>query len=671
MYVTYENSQQCITSYKDVEPHPRIPFVPLTRLGDAGASGSLVSEGLSIECNGIDSSILKSAPNSDFRPTRLLRTSDMAVVPGTEAKNGYCALSYPWEWSGDIETVETNDDDNDDNDDNSNDLDPTTTSTTSFPSPRQRQRRVDRGHHIYVERPARPFTNLMFGVAHRETEQKNPFERYLQRYRRMESESNPNTHCVSFTEIIKQLCWMFEIDYIWYDQLCILQSNHQDKQNEIRQMHQIYGNAQFTLVMIPEMRFNSKYVEEIYEGRTPTQRGIQECIQQIATSKWAQRTWTFEEAVLSKRLLFVGRNVHVWSDTLVSTTHPWHVLPRLQRKKIDIDLVPTSLRSTVKLRRDKKEQDKKKNSVKISDLRDESHVRFVQNLCTITPDTISASSALWHIHRGKSTQDHDKIFALANIFPRLMDGMNDFSYDQPLLPLMSQFYNNLIQHDLSILCFGKAAVDIDMYHGMGRKSNTVGITSWTGVGGSHMLQTPTHPMAPTTSFGRYFVTEEGYLSIYSKSIPVSIDIVDRCPHTSAVHTYMIKDRGTAGSLKATMDHGSYLQVVSYGLTPTHWLSPWEYSASTLALDDLSLSTTNNATNTTTTWFSFASNDNEVHKRCVILIDVAFDIGMDGFIAYPVITQYGKYRTAMGMCIARNLQLLYNPDELEMDEFTIR
>ncbi|KAI9243921.1 hypothetical protein BDA99DRAFT_577339 [Phascolomyces articulosus] len=641
MYVTYENLQYCIRSHRNAEQHPHIPFI---------SSSTPMDNRPSIECNGLDAFTLNftSTAATDFRPTRLLRTSDLAIVPGSEAKKGYCALSYPWEWSGEIEIIK----------------DPYTGDVLS-------RTRTDHGQHAYIERASPPF-NFFGDVEEEESDDydddEDPFNFavFRQAKKRIKRQQMgidlPKTRRITFEEMIQQLCCMFEIDYIWYDQLCILQSDQQDKQNEIRQMHQIYGNAQFTLVMIPEMRLVKKECpkNEIFGDRTPMQIGIQKCIKQIALSKWAQRTWTFEEAVLSKQLLFVGRNVHVWSDTLISTTHPWQALPRV--------------RHTASANKYRGKDDDDTTTMLMSDVRDESYIRFVQNLCTITSDTISASSALFHIHRGESTEDHDKIFALANIFPRLMDGMNDFSYNQPLLPLMYQFYNNLIQHDLSVLCFGKAATTMDIHDTKGKFfKNVIGVATWTGVGGSHMLQSPTHPMAPTTSFGRYFVTEEGYLSMYSKSITASVEVVDRCPHISVTHNFIIKSIGAAAtSSKATMDRGSYLQVISYGLTPTHWLTHWDYSVSTVILDDdddLEASSTD--TSTTTVWFSLVDIGIDEHKRCTILVDVEFDIGMDGFKAYPVITNHGRYRTAIGMCIARNLHLLYKPEDLDLDEIIIR
>ncbi|KAI9278577.1 hypothetical protein BDA99DRAFT_567277 [Phascolomyces articulosus] len=41
-------------------------------------------------------------PKPDFKPTKLVRISDMKVVDGSQVNEGYCALSYVWNQSGDI-----------------------------------------------------------------------------------------------------------------------------------------------------------------------------------------------------------------------------------------------------------------------------------------------------------------------------------------------------------------------------------------------------------------------------------------------------------------------------------------------------------------------------------------------------------------------------------------
>ncbi|KAI9274713.1 hypothetical protein BDA99DRAFT_533330 [Phascolomyces articulosus] len=46
-------------------------------------------------------------PKPDFMPAKLVRASDMKVVDGSQVNEGYCALSYSWNQSGDIVLDET------------------------------------------------------------------------------------------------------------------------------------------------------------------------------------------------------------------------------------------------------------------------------------------------------------------------------------------------------------------------------------------------------------------------------------------------------------------------------------------------------------------------------------------------------------------------------------
>ncbi|KAI7852033.1 hypothetical protein BDC45DRAFT_514170 [Circinella umbellata] len=675
MYVTIENTHYCITSHKNVKLHPCLPFMHGTT--------SPISHGISVECNGIASSKLKSfAHTSDFRPTRLIRTSDMTIVSGQDAINGYCAISYPWEWSGDVEFKDMKDDDN--NYQNDSPI------AQSFNNHQQKKQKIiiDRGEHTHIAKATESLDCL-----HTFSTEKTSFFKMKKKRPFRSLFSNPNSvfdidddeptvRKVTFTEIIQQLCWMFEIDYIWYDQLCIDQSDSEDKQNEIRQMHQIYGNAQFTLVMIPEMQFVCPNPED-GSDRRPTETAIQQCIQQIATSKWSKRAWTFEEAVLSKRLLFVGRDVHLWSDTIVSTKNPWKIPSSLYTHKPRSKKQSSNKTQEANSTHDNKNKESNHESStsptsnymdsRLRDYNDESYVRFVQNICSNTSDTISASSALWHIHRGESTQDHDKIFALANIFPRLMDDMKDFSYNQPLLPLMIRFYDNLIRHDLSVLCFGKEAADGDVmyYYGpMDQGIKKVITPSWTGVIGSHMIQTPTYPTPPTSSFARYYITD-GYLNVHSKPLKVSIEPLDRCPNPSSPYSYDILHScpgDTSFDPIALMDNASYLQIVSYGLIPTHWL---QRRSETLVhpISTTNMSNNGSCDNNITAWFSLTTEVNL--QKCIILMDVEFDMGMEGFKVYPVITKNGKYYNSIGIVFARNLRLLFDQDNTDLDEFVIR
>ncbi|KAI7853053.1 hypothetical protein BDC45DRAFT_536892 [Circinella umbellata] len=42
------------------------------------------------------SEVPEELPKPEFMPTKLIRTSDMQVVQGSQVNEGYCALSYSW-----------------------------------------------------------------------------------------------------------------------------------------------------------------------------------------------------------------------------------------------------------------------------------------------------------------------------------------------------------------------------------------------------------------------------------------------------------------------------------------------------------------------------------------------------------------------------------------------
>ena len=184
---------------------------------------------------------------------------------------------------------------------------------------------------------------------------------------------------------------------------------------------------------------------------------------------------------MSKKVLFVGRDIHAWWYVL----HWFNQISSLFKKSIS------------------------------------------QNLCTL----------LFHAHMRTSTNSHDRIFALANIFPEIIDKIN-ISYDQPIDDLMIQFYGLLAKKDLSILCFGNYVYygtafgsenrlpfltagrrnkpfktsngnngRIDSYKAPIYKFNF--LPSWTGINGEHIIYSksfPSAPKPPTTTFQNYSIS---------------------------------------------------------------------------------------------------------------------------------------------------------------------
>ncbi|KAI9274389.1 hypothetical protein BDA99DRAFT_497365 [Phascolomyces articulosus] len=344
-------------------------------------------------CNGPYDRAPKPVPNGlpkpDFMPSKLLRTSDMKIVDGSTVNEGYCALSYSWSWCG------------------NNVMDTT----------KGKAVRVEEGKHkiIWPTKivPKRP--------------------RGRKRLAR-------TTKFVEFEGIIQQICKDFNVKYIWYDQWCIDQNNKEEKIREIKRMHKIYSNAYCSVAMIPELR--AKKIKE-RNPRFPFRHYADP--DAIASSDWFSRVWTLEEAIMSKKILFVGRNVHFWEDVAKGDSDFRALLKR--------------------------------------------------------PARLNVAMVLYHAHRRETTKEHDRMFALGNIFPGILDNLHA-NYHSPIEEAMIHFYGLLAKKDISILCFGeyehyrfailereywyKTVLPPSLMHWYNdvpiRKHN---LPSWTGVSGEH------------------------------------------------------------------------------------------------------------------------------------------------------------------------------------------
>ncbi|KAG2218123.1 hypothetical protein INT45_002373 [Circinella minor] len=242
---------------------------------------------------------------------------------------------------------------------------------------------------------------------------------------------------VKFEGIIQQIGKDFNIKYIWYDQMCIDQADMEEKHHEISRMHQIYSSASCTIVLVPELR------TEMWSHNMGTYRAIRTI--GLSHSDWMKRMWTLGETMMSPKLLFVGQDTYMSGTTAIE----WASLGALADK----------------------------------------------------PSQWNAATILYYAHARGCTKEHDRVFALANLYPNIMEKIT-INYDQPILDLLLLFYKLLAQEDLSVLCFGRDGefykdIQQNAFGSQNRMYDTdrtniipirkYDLPSWTGVAGQHEL----------------------------------------------------------------------------------------------------------------------------------------------------------------------------------------
>ena len=103
--------------------------------------------------------------------------------------------------------------------------------------------------------------------------------------------------------------------YLWVDSICINQADEADKQEQIALMDSIYSGAWLTIVAISassadigmsRIRNSSTTQDQfMWRGQHFVSSG-RTLGQQVSRSRWCSRAWTFQEALLSPRCLYLA-----------------------------------------------------------------------------------------------------------------------------------------------------------------------------------------------------------------------------------------------------------------------------------------------------------------------------------------------------------------------------
>ncbi|KAI1738439.1 HET-domain-containing protein [Xylaria scruposa] len=145
-------------------------------------------------------------------------------------------------------------------------------------------------------------------------------------------------------------------DYLWVDRYCISQHGGDEKAQEIARMDEIYQGAEIVIIDAagddPALGLPG-----VSRQRSPTQARVATStytlvslmsypLNQILTSKWATRGWTYQEGVLAKRrLFFIDEQVYFECDvygcleTLCqSLIHPPRGVPSIKHTNVIPDI---------------------------------------------------------------------------------------------------------------------------------------------------------------------------------------------------------------------------------------------------------------------------------------------------------------------------------------------
>ncbi|KAI7851132.1 hypothetical protein BDC45DRAFT_559610 [Circinella umbellata] len=442
---------------------------------------------------------------------------------------------------------------------------------------------------------------------------------------------------VKFEGLIQEICKDFNIKYIWYDQMCIDQNDEKKKHDEIHRMHKIYSNSYCTIALIPELM-----VEARGQGSNVAWFIANMTYDRVfQQAQWMKRMWTLEETVLSSRIIFVGPNAHCWWYRLQEAYFP------VFRKKTGNDV----------------------------------------------------ATILNYAHARTTTNKHDHVFALANIFPDIMEQIKP-DYKQNIQELMLHFYGLLAKKDLSILFFGPYGSYRNMFEPSssdvikinGREEvkynfpvpiKEFDLPSWTGIYGEHF-----HDTGYKTSFKNYTVigralhltcrglSNEQHCKEISR-LESFEDIIPPVPqqNLNGKHSWELV-------IMVSTPRSTKEKLIGVGRTTKRVLDTNDHKSIALSLRNIShfVSIKNkklhwipHKSKLDITWFDFQRlvETLQYTDQYVLLAGVRF-INPEStlYTHYPIIKKDGDYYKALGMCRIEHDDYLFNNLTLEEQVFEI-
>ncbi|KAI9262191.1 hypothetical protein BDA99DRAFT_537535 [Phascolomyces articulosus] len=233
------------------------------------------------------SSYRNRATSGTYQPKWLIRVSDWVRVPGSDATNGYCALSYRWRQAGDI-----------------------------VQNDQGKDQIVDKGKHCIVEEYNRDKNDRV--ELKRTTNEREEIEdavRFLS-----SPERTVTVKYVTYEKLLHKICTDFQIDYLWYDKAY----EEDGRIDEIEKIPELYNSARFTIAMVPEFRvddgnngiqYDMNHMGSSIQARYSATRTMFQ-------SLWWKSSWTLREIISSKHILVVGSDTNMWQHSLHSCRIP-------------------------------------------------------------------------------------------------------------------------------------------------------------------------------------------------------------------------------------------------------------------------------------------------------------------------------------------------------------